>query len=111
LKLLWSTVALAGLAACQPKPAPIDQALLRDDLLKSLSDPPSTAAERLRLRGFACQETALAWSKGAANVGCSRNNGRNFLNVELAGSASGGRLSGYRIYETPQPLYRAASKR
>jgi hypothetical protein len=110
LKLLWSTAVLAALVACQPKPQPIDQALLRDDLLRGMSEPPSAAAERLRLRGFACQEAAMAWSKGAANIGCSRNNGGNFLNVELAGSASGGRLAGYRMYETPQPLYRAAPK-
>jgi hypothetical protein len=110
LKLLWSMAVVAALVACQPAPQPIDQALLRDDLLKGISDPPSASAERLRLRGFACQEAAMAWSKGAANIGCSRNNGSNFLNVELAGSASGNRLSGYRIYETPQPLYRAAAK-
>ena len=94
-----------GVVSCQPKPQPIDQAALREQLRKSLMDPPSVVAERLRGRGFACTEGPIAWVKTGAAIGCSSANGANFLNVELAGTPSGARLGSYRIYETAQPLY------
>ena len=101
----------SGLAACQPAPAPIDQATLRDLLVKGMGGPPQAVEDNLRSRGFACEEAKMAWAKDRTSIGCSRRNGGNFLNVELARNPSGTRLASYRILESPQPLYGKAATR